>query len=219
MKSISAHFNRLNTQQFNTIWWGVAVLFVAAGIVAMTAPAEATLGNGIRTVYVHVGLTWAGTAVFLLTAILGLLVMFTSSRYLHDWMRPAGWVATAFYAAGVGMSMIASKVNWGAVFLQEPRMAAAINTLGIAVLIQIGASWFPWLRLRGFLNVVFIVLLYWVTYLAPLVLHPKDAASSSASSSGIRVTFLVLFGLFLAAALMTIWQLRHRMMNVKKIKQ
>ncbi len=211
MNPITARFNRQNMQQSNSrpiIWWIVGALLVAAGIVALTAPAEATLGSGIRTVYVHVGLTWAGTAVFLLAAILGVLLMFTNSRLLHDWMRPAGWVATGFYAAGVGMSMVASKVNWGAVFLQEPRMAAAINMLGIALLVQIGASWFPWLRLRGFLNAVFIVLLYWVTYLAPLVLHPRDPIGTS-SSTGIRSTFFVLFGLFLAAALMVVWQLRQ----------
>ena len=175
----------------------------AGGLVAMVAPAEATLGSGIRTVYVHVGLTWTGTAVFLLAAVLGVLVMFTNSRFLHDWMRPAAWVATGFYAAGVGMSMVASKVNWGAVFLQEPRMAAAINSLGIALLIQVAASWFPWLRLRGFLNAIFMVLLYWVTYLAPLVLHPRDPIGTS-SSTGIRSTFFVLFGL-----LLVIWQLRQ----------
>lgn len=219
MNPIAARFNRQNKQQSNShllvVWLSMALLFLIAAVVAMTAPEEATLGSGIRTVYVHVGLTWAGTAVFLITAVLGFLVMVTNNRFLHDWMQPAGWVATVFYAAGVGMSMIASKVNWGAVFLQEPRMTAAINTLGIAVLIQIGASWFPWLRLRGFLNVIFIVLLYWVTYLAPLVLHPRDAASNS-SATGIRSTFLVLFGLFLAAALMMIWQLRYRMKAIDK---
>ena len=187
---------------------GVALLFVIAGIVAMTAPAEATLGNGIRTVYVHVGLTWAGTAVFLIAAILGVLVMISNSQFLHDWMRPAGWVATGLYAAGVGMSMLASKVNWGAVFLQEPRMSAAINSLGIALLIQIAAGWFPWLRFRGFLHAIFMVLLYWVTYLAPLVLHPRDPIGTS-SAIGIRSTFFVLFGLFFAAGVLVIWQLRE----------
>ena len=187
---------------------GALLLFLIAGIVAMTAPAEATLGNGIRTVYVHVGLTWAGTTVFLITAILGALVVITNSQFLHDWMRPAGWVATGLYAGGVGMSMVASKVNWGAVFLQEPRMSAAINSLGIALLIQVAAGWFPWLRFRGFLHAIFMVLLYWVTYLAPLVLHPRDPIGTS-SASGIRSTFFVLFGLFFAAGVLLIWQLRQ----------
>jgi len=191
-------------------WWIVAGIFIAAALIVWFSPAEQTLGRGIRAVYVHVGLTWAGTAVFVITAVLGALVLFTSSRWLHDWMRPAGWVATGIYAGGVGMSMVASKVNWGAVFLQEPRMAAAINVLGIALLIQFGANWFPWMRLRGLLHIIFLGLLYWLTFQAPLVLHPRDAISTSSSTS-IRTTFTALFVLFLTAGLIFIWQLRQNL--------
>lgn len=190
------------------IWWLVAAAFLVAGIVVWFAPAEQTLGSGIKTVYVHVGLTWAGTAVFLVTSVLGWLVVLTGSRFLHDWMRPAGWVATGFYAAGVGMSMVASKVNWGAVFLQEPRMAAALSALGIALLVQIGATWFPWIRLRGLLNGAFFILLYWITFQAPLVLHPDNPIGTS-SATGIRSTFFVLFALFSVVAVMVVWQLRR----------
>ena len=197
------------TDRLPPVGWVLIGIVVLSALIVWVSPDEQTLGAGIRAVYVHVGLTWAGTAVFVITAVLGALVLLTGSWRLHDWMRPAGWVATLVYAGGVGMSMVASKVNWGAVFLQEPRMAAAINALGIALLIQIAANWFPWVRLRGLLHIVFLGLLYWLTFQAPLVLHPRDAISTS-SSFGIRATFVALFGLFLAAALMIIWHLRRR---------
>ena len=74
------------------------IALVAAGAALVwLAPAERTLGPGIRWVYVHVGLMWAGTL-------------------------------------GGVVSMIAARANWGAVFLAEPRMAAALRFLALAAI-------------------------------------------------------------------------------------
>jgi len=75
MNPISARFNRSLSIPDPVYWWGIVVVFLLAGVVTIAAPAEQTLGSGIRPVYVHVGLTWTGTAVFLLAAVLGVLVL------------------------------------------------------------------------------------------------------------------------------------------------
>jgi hypothetical protein len=187
------------------IWGGLALLLILAALVVLFSPAEQTLGRGIRAVYVHVGLTWTGTAVFFLSALVGTAVLLTANPKAVQWLRSLGWVAAGFYAAGVGMSMVASKVNWGAIFLREPRMTAALSTLGIAILFQIAISWFPWPRLGGVLSILLVIILYWLTYHAPLVLHPKDPITTS-GSTGIRNTFFILFGLFsIAAGLITFY--------------
>ncbi|MCP5095220.1 MAG: hypothetical protein GY943_06685 [Chloroflexi bacterium] len=204
-KTISS-FNLKQPQRFNPIIWGaVALLFLVALLVVLFSPSEQTLGQGIRAVYVHVGLTWTGTAVFVIAALVGAGILLTANSTLQQWLRPLGWVATGFYAAGVGMSMVASKVNWGSVFLREPRMAAALSTLGIAILFQIAISWFPWPRLGGLLSILLVAIMYWLTYQAPLVLHPSDPIGTS-DATGIRNTFFILFGIFsLAAALITVY--------------
>lgn len=189
--------------------WGVlAGLFLLLGLVVWQAPAELTLGQGIRTVYLHVGLTWAGLACFVAAALAGSGAVLTARPFWLRWMRLLGWTGVIMYGAGVGMSMIASQVNWGAVFLQEPRMAAALNGLAVAVVVQIAVSWLPQKRWIGILAIVLAVLLFWMNRQASLVLHPPNPIGSSPSQR-IQAAFFVVFVLCSLIAAWVLWFL-HR---------
>lgn len=189
-------------------WLVPIITLLLAAMLIWLGPAERTLGDGIRTVYVHVGLIWTGTAVFFVAAILGLIVLATGSNAWLRWMQVSGWVGTGFYAAGVAMSMVASQDNWGAIFLAEPRMAAALNGVAIALIVQIAIWWLPWMRLRGVLPAALIGLLYWLTSRADLVLHPRDPIGTS-NATAIQLTFFGLFMLFSLLAGWLAWRL-HR---------
>lgn len=190
-------------------WLPFAGILLAAGLLLWWAPEESTIGQGIKVVYVHVALTWTGMFGFFLAGLLGLVVLLFESRKAHDWMRTIGWVALALYAAGLGMSALASQVNWGAVFWREPRMVAALNFLAVAFMIQIFNGWVPWPRLRGVLRAVLVVLLMWSTSSANLVLHPRNPIQTS-SSSAIQFTFFGLFALCTMAAAWIVWYWRRQ---------
>lgn len=193
-----------------TAFWGVLVgLLIAGALLVLLAPLERTLGSGIRAVYVHVGLTWTGLAAFWAAALLGAIVLLTGAHRVAVWMQTAGWVATGFFGAGVVMSMVASRVNWGAVFLQEPRMAAALNGLAIAVVVQVAIGFFPWPRLRGALALGLPLLLSWLTMRARLVLHPDDPIGTS-QAVGIQATFLAMFAICALAAIWIGWHVQQR---------
>lgn len=206
---VAQQWQRLANAMHRLHWLPPLLLLLLAALIVWKGPAERTLGDGIRTVYVHVGLIWTGTAVFLVAALVGLIVLLTGSRVWLHWMQIAGWVATAFYAGGVLMSMVASRDNWGAVFLAEPRMAAALNGLAIALIVQIAIWWLPWVRLRGLLPAALVILVYWLTSRAELVLHPGNPIGSS-NAGGIRFTFYALFVLFLLLAGWIAWRLDVR---------
>ncbi|MFQ5398098.1 MAG: hypothetical protein ACE5E7_00715 [Anaerolineae bacterium] len=198
---------RFNEQKRAWLFWGV--LLSAAVIILWLAPEEQTLGQGIRSVYVHVALIWAGLAGLVIAGLLGLLLAATGSRRILAWLQVIGWVGLAFYAAGVGMSIVSSKVNWGNVFWQEPRMQVALNMLAVATLVQLAIAWLPWVRLRGVLAAGLIIVLAWSTLNAPLVLHPRNPIGSS-SSSTIQLTFsaLTLLSVLSAAWIVRFWQRR-----------
>lgn len=187
-------------------WLLLGGLLTAILFLLYLAPEEATLGTGIRTVYVHVALTWTGLAGLVLAGLLGLAVLVSANEKVVRWMHTLGWVAFGFYGAGIVMSAIASYVNWGNVFWREPRMAAAFNSLAVATIIFILNLWLPSLRVRGFLQAAIPVILFWFIYRAPLVLHPDNPIRSS-EATGIQLTFAGFFLLFAALAAWMSWRL------------
>ncbi len=180
---------------------GFTFLAVAIALLLWLAPAEKTLGTGMRSVYLHVGLIWTGIAGFGVGGLLGLLVLFRNDTRLDGWAQSLGWVACGFFATGFLSSMLASKINWGGVFLAEPRNLSALMILCVALIVQIWGSWPVWPRLKGLFRVALVGIGIWSNLTTPLVLHPQNPIRTS-TSTAIQLTFLGIFLLFsLAAAL------------------
>lgn len=97
--------------------------------------------------------------------------------------------------------MIAARVNWGAVFLAEPRMAASLRFLALAVIIQVVATWVAQPRLTGLLAAATVALLLWDVGGAQLVMHPHDPVRR-ATSPAIQWTFGLCFA---TATALTAW--------------
>jgi len=191
-------------------FWGIPLaLLLGVALMIVFAPEERTLGSGIRSVYLHVGLIWTGLFGFAMTAVLGIGILFTEKPLWWRWFSPVSWVALGFYAAGIFMSMVASADNWGAVFLQEPRMAASLNGLAIATIVLILGSWQPWPRLRGALAASIIFVLLWLNLRAELVLHPPNPIANS-NATPIQLTFLLVTILFILLASWLVWLLHRR---------
>ena len=180
-------------------WLVFAGTLLLALLILRLAPAEQTLGQGIRAVYVHVALTWVGMTSLAVAGVIGAVTLFTANLSAQAWSQRIGWVGLGFFAAGLLLSILAARVNWGAPFWQEPRMAAALNLLAFGLITQVAGGWLPWPRLRGGLHLALALFMVWVMRVTPLVLHPRNPISSS-SSRGIQVTFAGMLRLFAIAA-------------------
>jgi hypothetical protein len=189
-------------------WWIPIVLMAGLLLLLLLGPEERTLGGGIRSVYVHVGLIWTGLVGFMVTAVLGTGLLITQKKVWLRWLSPVSWTALGFYAAGVFMSMVASADNWGAVFLQEPRMAASLNGLAVAIILLVLGSWQPWSRVRGALSASIIFILLWFNLRAELVLHPPNPIANS-NAAPIQFTFFFVTALFVGLATWIVWLLRR----------
>lgn len=191
-------------------FWGIPLaLLLGVALMIVFAPEERTLGSGIRSVYLHVGLIWTGLFGFAMTAVLGIGVLLSEKPLWQRWLALVSWVALGFYAAGIFMSMVASADNWGAVFLQEPRMAASLNGLAIATIVLVLGSWQPWPRLRGAMTASIIFVLLWLNLRAELVLHPPNPIANS-NATPIQLTFLLVTVLFILLASWLVWLLHGR---------
>ena len=192
-----------------TLWLVLGALALAAGILLWLAPAEKTLGQGIKIVYVHVAFMWAGMLCLTLAGVLGGGVLLWARQTWQPWAHAIGWVGLGLFAAGVGMSLLAAHINWGGIFWAEPRMLAALNILAIGVIVQNANGWLPGLRVRGLLNVGLAAFLTWSVLSTPLILHPRNPIHSSASLA-IQLTFVGLFVLCSLAAAVVVWAVRNK---------
>lgn len=190
--------NRLKQLKW-TEWGVVAVLLLTAVLLVWFGPEERTLGDGIKSVYVHVGLIWTGIAGFGVAALLGVVVAFGKRESVFAWLLTASRVGLLFYFAGLAASAVSSKINWGAVFWQEPRMATAVNMLAVAIIVQVLTIMLTQKRLVGVLHTLFFTVLVWANAATRLVLHPDNPIGSS-NAAGIRFTFGAVFVLIAAAA-------------------
>ena len=183
-------------------------LVLLAGLLIWFAPDERTLGSGIKVVYLHVALIWAGMTGIVIVGIVGLVSLFKPRAQLLSWSQDLGWITLGFFLAGIGLSMVAAIVNWGGIFWQEPRMVAMLQVVAVALIIQIVNSWLSQLRFMGLLYVGLAGFLIWSVRNTALILHPRNPIGTS-SSFAIQATFFGLFGL---TFLLMIWLLvRWRM--------
>lgn len=191
-----------------TFWGVLAALVLLLAALTWLAPAERTLGQAVKTVYLHVALTRAGTIGLYLAALAGIGLLVTGREALRAWVVAISWPALGLYAAGFVVSLIAQVTAWGGIAWREPRVAGALNVLAAATIVQVVAAWLPWMRARGALALALGIYLVWTNRGAQLVLHPADAIGASTSGS-IQAFALGLLAVCLAIGAWIAWRLRE----------
>lgn len=167
------------------------------------------MGAGIKSVYVHVALIWTGMLGLLIAAALGFALAIFNRPALHTWMQTVGWVTLGVLSLSVIASIIAQIINWNGIFWDEPRSVVQFQTLATFIIAQIVIQWLPWYRVRGLVVGVTVVVILTVIRLAPLVLHPENPIGTS-NSSGIQLTFFILFVLSTLGAGGVVWQMANK---------
>lgn len=201
---------RMATRPYRT-YAALVIIALDSMAVVLVAPAEATIGNGIRIVYIHVALIWSGLLLLLIAGVMGLLVLVAGSARLAQWMQIAALVGAAIFAAGVITSLAAEIVNWGGIAWREPRTSANLNLLALAIIVQVFNNWHQKARPQGGLNFLLAAAVVWTTVTTEVQLHPANAVGDS-TSSAIQLAFYGLTILCLLAAGLLILILRGRQM-------
>lgn len=192
------------------LWLLLAAIVVLAALIVIVSPAERTLGQAVKVIYVHVALSRAGAVGFYAAGLLGLVVLVQPTDRLAWWMRAVSWAGLILFTVGFIVSGVAQMLSWGAITLQEPRVSAGANVLAVAIIAQIAALWLPWARLDAVLRIVVAGFQLWTTLRTPNILHPAGAISASGSAaiqlaSGLLLVLALLLGVWIVWLL---WQYR-----------
>jgi amino acid permease len=174
-------------------------LLLLAALVLAGSPEEKTLGAGIRPVYVHVALLGSAGVFMAGTALIGGLALLRGGPRWPRLAQRLALTALLLFTGALGMSVIAARVNWGAMSWEEPKTVASLQVIALGIIVLIIASWVPWPRVRALLYSLWAVISPILLFGAERVLHPSGAITNSGSGA-IRLTFVILISITLLVA-------------------
>ena len=189
----------------------LAASFALLALVALLGPAERVLGGNLRLVVVHGAWVWTGKVAFGLAALTGLTALLAPRRAAWPAASLAlGRTGLFFWLTYLPMSLLMMQLNWGGLFLDEPRWRIPFAFGVAAVLLQAALALFNHSRLTAAGNLLFGAALWWRLGGTENVLHPNSPIFTSDAMS-IQIFFILLLGISLAiAGQLAAWQF-HRL--------
>jgi hypothetical protein len=201
MSSDKVNFSRfINTPISTWGWFSVTILTIA--VFTMLGPAEASLGNHVRIVYLHGAWVWASIAAFFIAGASGGIGLLTRKQAFHCWSSAFGRTGLFFWITYLPLSLWAMQSNWNGLFLAEPRWRLALVFAIGGLLLQIGLSLAEKPILTSTFNLGYFILLMVTLQNTANVMHPASPIVSS-DAWRIQVFFIGLVLLTIIAA----WQM------------
>ena len=185
-------------------WMIYTALLVALAGLVVFSPAEATLGNVVKIVYLHAATERIAAYAYLIAGVLGIAYLLlrgaslatkqspnrseiasqkllAMTNTLVHWTRAFAETAILFWLAQFIISAPAQVLAWGAFTLNEPRVASAMWILAMTALVYVVARWMDepmWMAFAAIANgAIFLIVLQG----AVNILHPGSAILGSDS--------------------------------------
>lgn len=180
-------------------------LLILDGLLLWLSPAEQTLGQVVKLVYMHGALISTCMIAFVVAGALGLLWLLVRKMGLLRWLTALQRATAVTWVIYLLSSMWVTYMAWGvAIAWGEPRVAATIRvTLAVAViLIVTEIVKMPLLTAGG--NVLLAVVVMVIIENAGVIRHPIDPIGTSNSASiqwfyaGIMLTTIAALGVLTA---------------------
>lgn len=173
--------------------------FVLLALVALLGPEERSLGGNLRLVAVHGAWVWTGKLAFGLAALSGLAALVLRRRQFSAASLALGRTGLFFWLTYLPMSLLLMQLNWGGLFLDEPRWRIPFAFGVAAVLLQAALTLLdrPMLTAAG--NLIFGAALWLRLGGLENVLHP-DSPIFASDAARIQVFFILLLAISTAIA-------------------
>ena len=180
-------------------------LIVLDGILLWLSPAEQTLGQVVKLVYIHGALISACMLGFVVAGVLGVIWLIVRKAGLMHWLMALQRATALTWVIYLISSMWVTYMAWGvAIAWGEPRVAATLRvTLAVAVILVVTELVrTPLLTAIG--NVLQGIVVIVIIQSAGVIRHPVDPIGTSTSAgikwfyAGIMVTTVALLGVIAA---------------------
>jgi hypothetical protein len=189
-------------------FWFLLAVLTTAGLIAI-GPAEASLGENVRIVYLHGAWVLTAEAALGLAAAAGLFGILFRRERLQRWSAALGRTGIIFWIIYLPLSLWAMQANWNGLFLSEPRFRIAFIFAVTGVLLQMGLALLSRPVFTSLANVLFFTALWITLRQADYVLHPPPSPIFSSGILSLQLYFIgVIFLTTVAAYFLTRWWLQ-----------
>lgn len=204
---------RLNGKWLGIPVWGwLAINLLAIGIVTLLGPAEKSLGEHVRVVYLHGAWVWTALAGFAGAAVAGLLGLFSRRKLFYAWSLALGRTGLLFWVTYLPLSIWAMQSNWNGLFLAEPRWRLALAFAISGLLLQVGLAILDRGAFTALGNIVYTALMLYMFGGVENVMHPRSPIWKSGVTN-IQFFFAGLLGLTLVLG----WQVARLWLRSKDV--
>lgn len=182
--------------------WLYGGLLLALAVLLWLSPAEATLGNAVKIVYLHGALQRVAVLAYLVAGALGLAQFIWTRAPLVYWTQAAMEIALLLWIGHFVVSLPAQVLAWGGITLNEPRVASALWIMVGTLAVYGIARWMHqplWLAVAAILNAVVVLV---ILRGAINVLHPFNPIFGSDSPAIIGFYLAITFVITVLALLM-----------------
>jgi hypothetical protein len=201
---VEVFVHRLSRRRF---WLLIGLCVGLAALVLLLMPAEKTIGQVIKIVYLHGALSRAGMIGFLAAGLCGLAYLVRPKRTLGQWSRAlliSGW---AFWTAHFLVSMPATRLTWGPwVAWGEPRVTMTLQVLAGGLMVILVSGLLKDLRFSAAANVLFAIAFAVLAARTGVLRHPLDPIGSSPSTL-LRLVYLALLVPTVGCMVLAAWRL------------
>ncbi len=180
--------------------WLFLITIILIAILSLFGPADQTLGDNVRIVYLHGAWVLTAELALILAGLSGLIALITRRALFYDWSTALGRAGIFFWATFLPLSVWAMQANWNGLFLAEPRFHLAVTFAIVGVLLQLGLWILNTDWLTSATNLVFIVVLLFEFSRAPYEMHPPPSPIFNSGSWQIISFFIALNLLMWVAA-------------------
>lgn len=192
-------------------FWPLLGLFtVAALIILLLMPAEKTLGQVIKIVYLHGALSRAGMVGFVAAGLTGLAFLMARRPILARWVRGLLWSGWGFWVAHFIVSMPATRLTWGPwIAWGEPRVTMTLQVAGAGLVVILVSHLLDDGRFTaaaaGLLGAAILLL----AARTGVLRHPLDPIGTSPSTL-LRLIYLLLLIPIISSMALVAWRLAVR---------
>ena len=172
-------------------------LLIALAVLLWLSPAEQTLGQAVKLVYLHGTLVRTAMLIFAASLPVNLLALVRRQRNWAAWGKAFVWGAVTIWLAHTVFSMVTTYVTWGiAIAWFEPRTRFTFAVAGASVIFVAIAHF---MKNARFSSLSFVVLSGLILSLLPrlgIIQHPLDPIGTS-TSSAIRAFYAAILAITL----------------------
>jgi hypothetical protein len=195
------------SHRYRRFWLLIALCAAAATLILLLMPAERTLGQVIKIVYLHGALSRAGMVGLIAAGVAAALFLVTGRAAAAAWGRGLLWSGWGFWTAHFIVSMPATRLTWGPwIAWGEPRVTMTLQMIAAGLIVIVVSYLVGNAKFSAAAALLLALATVFMVVSTGVLRHPLDPIGESPSAS-LRLIYLLLLIPAVGTMFLVAWRL------------